>query len=104
MLFHELLDSELKRLNSIGKYVYKRKAEVITADMEEILWQKGLSDDHSLQVLVDILVYLIGLCFALRSDDDHRRLGHKPSQLQLVESPNNIPYLRRCIKNKPGWA
>ena len=48
--FHGLLDGDLKSLNSTSKYVYKRKPEIITAEME-ILWQKLLLGDHS-QVLV----------------------------------------------------
>ena len=28
--FHDLLDGELKSLNGTGKYIYKKKAEVIT--------------------------------------------------------------------------
>ena len=35
--------------------------------MEEILWQKGLLGDHSPQVLVNTMVYLMGLCFTLKS-------------------------------------
>ena len=87
------MDGELKRLNGTGKYVYKKKADIITAEMEEILWKNGLLGEHSPQVLVNTLVYLMGLCFALRSGDDHQRLRHYPSQVQLVEPPNSIAYL-----------
>ena len=66
---------------------------MITAEMEDILWHTELLCHHSPQVLVDTMVYLMGLCFALRSGDDHTRLRHKPSQLQLVEPPNSSPYL-----------
>ena len=53
-----MLDGKLKWLNATGKYVHKKKAEVITEEMEELLWQKGLLSDHSPQVLLDTMVYL----------------------------------------------
>lgn len=68
--FRDLLDDELRSLNGTGKYIYKKRAEVITAEMEE-----GLLGDHSPQVLVNTMVYLIGLHFAFRNGDDHRKLS-----------------------------
>jgi hypothetical protein len=59
--FRSVLDGQLKRLNATGKYIHKKKATVITVEMEEILWEKGLLGDNSPQVLCDTLVYLIGL-------------------------------------------
>ena len=91
--FRDLLDGELKSLNGTGKYIYKKRAEVITVEMEDILWHKGLLGDHTPQILVDTMVYLIGLYFAFRSGDDHRKLRHNPSQLQLIEPPNAAAYL-----------
>ena len=39
MLFRSGLDGELKRLNGTGKYIHKKKASIITAEMEEVLWE-----------------------------------------------------------------
>ena len=70
--FRFVLDGELKRLNATGNYVHKKKACVITVEMEEILWEKGLLGDSSPQVLSDTMVYLIGLflpCEAVKNTD-----------------------------------
>ena len=91
--FRAVLDGELKKLNATGKFVHKKKANVITQEMEDILWEKGLLGDHSPQVLSDTMVYLIGLCFALRSGEEHRRLRFNPAQIELVEKPGSTAYL-----------
>ena len=91
--FRAVLDGVLKQLNGSGKFIHKKKANVITMAMEDTLWEKGLLGDHSPQVLSDTMVYLNGLCFALRSGEQHRRLHFKPAQIQLVEPPGGTAYL-----------
>ena len=91
--FRGVLDGKLKQLNRTVKYVEKRKAELITAEMEDKLWESGLLGDHSPQVLVDTLVYLNGLNFALRSGEEHWRLRHNPSQTTVVRKGGMVPYI-----------
>lgn len=86
------LDSRMKQLQSSGAF-QTRKAEPISVDCEDILWKNGLLGDHSPQVLIDTLVFYIGMYFALRSGLEHRRLRHDPSQIQLVEPTGATPYL-----------
>ena len=83
------LDAKMKELQASGKYMPK-KAQPITIEHEDILWEKGLLGDHSLQTLIDTLVY-IGMCFALRSGEEHRRLRYHPAQIELVEPVRGTP-------------
>ena len=73
----------MKCLRSLGKH-QRKKAEVIQVQQEDQLWSMGLLGDHNPQVLLDTLVYYIGLYFAIRGGE-HRKLRFRPSQLELVE-------------------
>ena len=90
--FQLTLDAEMKRLASKGKGV-KKQAQPITCEEEERLWQLGLLGDHSAQALVDTMVFQMGLYFALRSGQEHRRLRYHPSQVTLFEPPGGRAYL-----------
>lgn len=103
--FRRTLDSEMKRLQSSGLGSIHRQAEPISEEEENILWEKGLLGDKNPQTLLDTMVFMNGLYFALRSGNEHRQLRHNPSQIQLFEKPGERAYLRYTediSKNHPG--
>jgi len=103
--FRNVLDSEMKRLQALGLGTKKRKAEVITCEDEEAMWEKGILGDSNPQSLLNTMVYMNGLYFALRGGKEHRQLRHQPSQITLVEKPGEKPYLlynEDVSKNHPG--
>jgi hypothetical protein len=64
----------------------------ISDAMEDILWKKGLLGSGSPQLLLNTMVYLLGLHFAaLRGRDKHRRL--RPNQLSVKTTSNGRRYL-----------
>ena len=69
------------------------------------MWQKGFLGANSPQALVDTIIVLNGLCFALRSRSEHRQLRSYPCQIQLIEKPGQRPYLEYTedvSKNRQG--
>ena len=64
----------MKRLQRSGHGSQKKKAEPLTIEEEEMLWQKGLLGANNPQALVDSMVVLNGIYFALRNGSEHRQL------------------------------
>ena len=51
------------------------------------------------------MFYYVGLCFALRGGDEHRRLRHNPGQIQLHEphdAPKYLVYTEDKSKTNQG--
>ena len=86
--FQRTLDGEMKRLRSTGLGVKRKQAEPITIQEENLLWEKGLLGDTTPQVLLDTMLFLCGIHYALRSGDEHRSL--QIAQLELI-SPSEGP-------------
>ena len=91
--FRNVLDSEMKRLQAVGLGTGQRKAEVISFEDEELMWEKGILGDDNPQSLLDTMLFMNGLYFALRSGKEHRQLRHHPSQIELIEKPGERAYI-----------
>ena len=103
--FRATLDAEMKRLQRLGIGSKTKQAEPLTEEEEEILWQKGLLGDHTPQALLNTMVFMSGLYFALRSGREHRELRFDSSQISLVERGGERPYLEYTeddSKNRPA--
>ena len=68
------LDNRMKDLSKQGKIAPREKAKPISCSEEQILWEKGVLGDDSPKKLVDTLMYLLGVHFALRAADEHKSL------------------------------
>lgn len=68
-----------------------RQVDVITEEMEKILWDQGLLGDKDPRTLLQTLVYLFGLNFKLRSRDHFRNLQYH--QFVLYMANNGRKYL-----------
>ncbi len=63
--FRGVLDAEMKRLQSKGLGSSHKQAEPLTIEDEELLWDKKVLGDHSPESLLNTMIYMNGLYFAL---------------------------------------
>ena len=99
--FRKTLDSEMKRLTAAGVGVKKKKAEPLSLKDEDELWQQGLLGNQDAQTLVDTIIFMCGLYFALRSGQEHRSLVIDQIQVIDCEHPYLI-YTENVSKNHSG--
>ena len=92
-----------KRLQKKGLGSKKHQAEPISIE-EEQLWNSGLLGSG--QAPVDTMLYMYGVYFAFRSDEEHRQLRFNPCQIELVERTGQrsliLRYTEDVSKNHPG--
>ena len=63
--FRSSLDAEMKRLQSKGIGSVHKQAEPFTKEEEELLWENKILGDHSPEALLNTMIYMNGLYFAL---------------------------------------
>ena len=90
----QVLDAKMKELSRKGLGVEKKQAGTISPEQENQLWEKEIPGTDTHRKLVDTLLYLIGLNFALRASLKHRTLRVvKNSQLRVIVSKNGTRFL-----------
>jgi hypothetical protein len=71
----------MKESASQGLGNSKKQAEIITLEEEEQLWSEGILGHSEPQQLLDTIVYLLCIHFALPGGREHRRLRRIDSQI-----------------------
>ena len=95
----------MKRLQQLGLGSKRRQGEPLTLEEEVLLWKKGLLGSSNPQSLLDTMLFMNGIYFALRSGAEHRQLRYDPCQIELVErcgARTYLKYTEDVSKNKPG--
>lgn len=99
------LDTVMKERSAAGIDVESERAEVISLDEENRLWAKNILGEDSGTQLVETLVYLFGLHFALRGGKEHRRLRCVNPQIVLKyddKGKNYLEYTEGISKTNAG--
>ena len=94
------LENEMKKRD---EKVEVQQRDIITEELEEIMWQKGVLGESNPEQLQDTVFYFITFHCGVKSGTEHkalRRLGFK-SQFQLLTGENQVIYLK-YTEDKPG--
>lgn len=104
---HNALDNQMKFLASNGYSCPRKKADPVEVKDEENMWLEGVLGDSNPKQLVDTMLYLLGVHFALRAGKEHKalRVGER-SQLVLKFDQNArvhyLEYTEDTSKNNQG--
>ena len=101
------LDNHMKGLAKQGYVQPCNQAVPISHKEEDMLWEKGILGDHNPEVLVNMLMYLLGIHFALRGGDEHKALkvGFFAQIKVMYDQELDVKYLQyqpMQLKNNQG--
>ena len=77
------LDNIMKERTSEGVGISVRRAEVLLFSDEDVLWSLGFLGTHNPQVLLNTVVYMLGISCALHDGKEHRQLRSPPNKSQF---------------------
>ncbi len=90
----EALDAAMKASARAGTVKPRKRAAIVTWDMEEEMWTSGAFGYSSPQQLIDTLIYHLGLHLSLRAVQEQRDLEYGcNSQLQLKKDKDGVEFL-----------
>lgn len=87
------LNFQMKERASLGIGLNVKQAKVISENDEDYLWKNGFLGNKNPEVLINTLVWVLGLNFALRAGQEHRNLRFKDSQISLGTDEEGKQYL-----------
>ena len=99
---HRVLNAKIKGLTRNGVGTDIKRADVISVEDENKLWEKGVFGNSSCQFVINTLYFYNAKFFHLRACDEHRRI--KLNDITLGEA-SRAPFLELCgnsAKNVPG--
>ena len=100
---HQLLENRYRELHAQGVGTTRRRAEVITMDKEEQLWQSSVLSTKSPLSFIRAVFYLNGVNFVLRGGDEHRKLKLSQFVFRDTLDPDNPGEVIRCVEyTEPG--
>ena len=101
-LFEKTFDGEMRRLTAKGIAHSTKQAEPIACNEEETLWKKGLLGKTLPSVLLNTMVFMCGMYFALCSGQEHRELGFSQLQINKREGKKSLIYYENASKANSG--
>lgn len=93
-----VLNNQMKSLSAQGHHCSREKAEVISVDDENKMWQDGILGDANPKQLVETLLFQIGMHFALRAGSEHRnlRVGERSQFAIKYDKEADLEFLEYC--------
>ena len=99
----KVLDAEMRCMAREGLVKPKKKAAVISQNIEEEIWTNGSFGQSNPKQLITTLIYQLGLHLSLRASQEHYDLQFG-KELQLTmkneEQGEYLEYIERVSKNK----
>lgn len=98
-----VLTAKRKSTKQAGKGNRPNRAEELSYDEEEKLWEKKIFGSHSAQSLLQTVWYFIGLCFFFRGNDEHRQLEFGDIKITTDENGRKLAkFNERTTKTRKG--